>query len=185
MFRRIAAVAAVCSTVVCSTAGCGSQGRVDEACLQDRLRCGDGPELATVAACEPEPTLDATLGLGQDVFLRLLPRQEPPLTEPKHGDPFMVLGIRVDGVNAVQRMVQLDVTVLEYDDSAQRYVELAQRTVVYDDEMLEGEDTRAEAIGLVVIPSRWGRHRPRRIVVDVETACGGETRVQHELARDE
>lgn len=165
--------------------GCGSPGVVDQACLQDRLECGDGPELATVSACEPEPTLEATLGVGQDVFLRLLPGQEPPLTEPMHGDPFMVLGLRVDGINAVQRMMQLHVSALEYDDSTRRYVELARRTVVYDDETLEGKEGRAEAIGLVVVPSRWDRYRPRRIVVDVETACGGETRVQHELARDE
>ncbi|MCR9162616.1 MAG: hypothetical protein ACE37F_03400 [Nannocystaceae bacterium] len=146
-------------------------------CIDDANACGNGGVLEVDPTCERDDALHLELGEGDGDFSMLVPGAEPELVSGPQGGEHMVLGIGIDNPSPEHLSFEVAVT-LSVDDEGESEP-LAERTVVYDGDLVQFDAGRAELLNLVIVPDHWPSDGRRWISVEVTDGCGRTGTVDH------
>ncbi len=157
----------------------GSGGSGGDPCVDDANVCGNGGALEIDADCELDGPLDLELGEGEGEFRALAPGEQPELVFGPQGGAHMVLGIGVDNPSPDHLAFEVRVMLsAEFDGEPET---AAERTVVYEGNLVQFDAGRAEMLDLVVIPAFWPDEGRRWVSVAVTDACGRTGHIDHAI----
>ncbi|MEM6293359.1 MAG: hypothetical protein AAGA54_18950 [Myxococcota bacterium] len=148
-------------------------------CADDALDCRDGDALQVDEVCEDETALLLELGDGDGRFRPLAPGEPPEEIQGAQGGSHMVLGVGID--NPRESHLAFEVNVVLTQGEGEEAFMPGDRTAVYDADLVEFDQGRAELLNFVLIPDGWFAGEPRQIDVTVRDACGRTGTLTHTI----
>lgn len=117
--------------------------------------------------CELEDVLQLELGNGDGEFGRLAPGEMPQRVQGFQGGSHFVFGVAID--NPSPDHLAYEISIEMQREEGQTWVSAGERTVVYDDELVEFDGQRSELLNITMVPDGW---EEGQIAVTATDRCG-------------